>query len=330
MARSRKHYRILVITDIHYACDLERARGDYESRTVSNPLLRWLLKQYRYFLWRRDPFGWNYYLKRFLESAGEADLIIGNGDYCCDSAFMGVADDPSLKSAKQCLEQLRDAFGDHFIGIMGDHDIGKKSMFGGFGGMHLDSWNRCLDDLDLKDFFQVELGRHVLMGLNSTLIGLPSNLADCSPADVSAWEEKRHAHLETMRVSLGRLGEDQRLLFFIHDPSALPHLAQFDWIREHFHRLDGTFVGHLHSELIIKMSRVLAGMPQIHGLGHTALKMSTALQKAGEWHPFKVHLVPAPGGIQVCRQGGFGEILIPMDGQDSVGFKIHSLGCNTR
>lgn len=326
MSGSDRQFRILVITDIHYACDLERARGDYESRTVANPLLKFLLKQYRYFLWRRDPFGWNHYVERFIERAGEADLIIGNGDYCCDSAFIGVADDPSMTSAKQCVGKLRDAFGDRFIGIIGDHDIGKKSMFGGFGGMHLKSWDRCLGELNLNAFFQVEFGRHVLIGLNSTLIGLPSNLADCSPADLSAWELKRNAHLETLRVTLGKLRKDQRLLFFMHDPSALPHLAKLDWVKEHFPRLDGTFVGHLHSEVIIKISQVLAGMPRIHGLGHTALKMSTALQKAREWRPFKVQLVPAPGGIQVCRRGGFGEILIPVNGQNPVGFKVHSLG----
>jgi hypothetical protein len=325
MSGSPKQFRILVITDIHFACDLERARGDYESRTVSHPLLRFLLRQYRYFLWRRDPFGWNHYVQRFIERAGEPDCIIGNGDYCCDSAFIGVADDPSLHSSKECLGKIRNAFGEKFIGIIGDHDIGKKSMFGGFGGMHLDSWDRCLEELDLKPFFQVEFGRHVIMGLNSTLIGLPSNLADCAAADASAWEMQRNAHLETIRAALGKLSKDQRLLFFIHDPSALPHLAKFGWMREHFHRLDGTFVGHLHSEIIIKMSRMLAGMPRIHGLGHTALKMSTALQKAREWRPFKVHLVPAPGGIQISRRGGFAEILIPPDGTGRVGFKVHSL-----
>ena len=325
MPRPRKNFRILIITDIHYACEQERARGDYESRTVSNPLLRFLLKQYRHFIWRRDPFAWNHYVERFIQRAGEADLIIGNGDYCCDSAFIGVADDPSLMSARQCLVKLRDVFGEKFIGIIGDHDIGKKSMFGGFGGMHPDSWKRCLGELNLSAFFQLEFGRHVLMGLNSTLIGLPSNLADCSSEDVNVWEQKRNTHLETIRDALENTGKDQRLLFFIHDPSALPHLAKFDWVRKHFHRLDGTFVGHLHSEIIIKMSRLLAGMPRIHVLGHTALKLSTALQEAREWEPFKVHLVPAPGGIQICKRGGFGEILIPVDGQDPVEFKIHSL-----
>ena len=325
MSGPGKHCRIVVITDIHYASELERARGDYESQTVSNPWLRFLLKQYRYFVWRRDPYGWNDYVDRFINKAGETDLVIGNGDYCCDSAFIGVADDPSLTSARQCLDKMRDAFGEKFVGIMGDHDIGKKSMFGGVGGMHLESWDRCEGELKLDAFFKFEFGNHVLIGLNSTLIGLPSNQADCFPGDANAWEVKRNAHLETLRETLGQLGKHQRLLFFIHDPSALPHLAQLEWVREHYHRLDGTFVGHLHSELIVKMSRVLAGMPQIHGMGHTALTMSTALQKAREWRPFKVHLVPAPGGIQIYRRGGFGEIRIPMDGSGAVEFQIHSL-----
>lgn len=325
MPNGAKRQRILVITDIHYASDLERSRGDYESHTVSNPLLRILLRQYRYYLWRRDPFGWNYYLDRFIENAGEADLIIGNGDYCCDSAFIGVADDPALASAKLCIGKLRDAFGEKFIGIIGDHDLGKKSMFGGYGGMHLKSWERCEGELGLKPFFQLEFGQHVLIGLNSTLIGLPSNKADCAEADWHEWEAMRLAHLETFRDVLSQLDKDQRLLLFVHDPSALPHLAEHDWMREHYHRIDGTFIGHLHSEMIINMTRVLAGMPRIHGLGHTALKMSTALGKAKEWQPFKVNLVPAPGGIQMHRRGGFGEILILQGGENNISFKIHSL-----
>ena len=51
--------RILLISDIHYASDLECARGDYESRTVSQPLLRYFLKVYRRLIWRRDPFAMN-------------------------------------------------------------------------------------------------------------------------------------------------------------------------------------------------------------------------------------------------------------------------------
>ncbi len=307
--------RILIITDIHYASDAERLRGDYESRTVSNPCLRFLLKQYRNFFWRRDTFGWNHYCDRFISRAGDADWVIGNGDYCCDSGFIGVADDPSMLSAQACLGKLRHAFGDKFIGIMGDHDLGKKSMFGGFGGMHLKSWERCTEDLGLKAFFRLDIEQYVLIGMNSTLIGLPEFLPDCPPEDYEAWNALRENHLDTLRDSMESIGRNQRIIFFLHDPTAIPYLAGIPWVRARLHQVDATIIGHLHSPLILQMSRLLAGMPKIQGLGHTALKMSTALQKAREWKPFKVKLVPAPGGIEAWKKGGFGELTFDVSGQ---------------
>ena len=84
--------RILLISDIHYASDLERARGDYETRTVSQPLLRYFLKMYRRLIRRRDPFAMNGLLDTFIDAESSADLCLGVGDYSCDSAFIGVAD----------------------------------------------------------------------------------------------------------------------------------------------------------------------------------------------------------------------------------------------
>ena len=69
--------RILLISDIHYASDLERARGDYETRTVSQPLLRYFLKMYRRLIWRRDPFAMNGLLDTFIDAESSADLCLG-------------------------------------------------------------------------------------------------------------------------------------------------------------------------------------------------------------------------------------------------------------
>ncbi len=317
--------RILVVTDIHYASNAEKERGDYESRTVSNPLLRLLLKQYRRWFWRRDNFGWNHFLNQFIEKAGEADWIIGNGDYCCDSGFIGVADDPSFLSAQICIQRLRESFGDKFIGIIGDHDLGKKSMFGGFGGMRLASWDRCIHELGLRSFFRLDLGLYILIGMNSTLIGLPEFIPDCPQEEIEKWNQLRIEHLAQIRASLETIRHDQRILLFLHDPSAIPHLAELPWIQGKMDQLDGTIIGHLHSPFILKTSRMLAGMPRIHGLGHTALKMSTALQKAKSWKPFKVQLVPAPGGIEISKKGGFGEIILDSNGEPGMRFLIRPL-----
>jgi len=325
MVEATTSHRVLIITDIHYACAAEKRRGDYESRTVSKPLPRWLLKQYRHFLWRRDVYGGNHFVDRFIHRASKADWVLGNGDYCCDSAFIGVADDPCLESAQECLGKLRSAFGENFVGIMGDHDLGKKSMFGGVGGMRLKSWTRCVETLQLKPLYTLEVGRYVLVGMNSSLIALPSCIGDCPAEEVDQWMALRQDHLEALRQTLEQVPKDRRLLFFLHDPSALPHLAEQPWMPAFWSRLDGTYIGHLHSELILKMSGVLAGMPRLTGLGHTALKISTALQKAEKWRPFKVQLIPAPGGIEIWKKGGYGELLIPAGEQGRPTLKIHPL-----
>jgi hypothetical protein len=151
--------------------------------------------------------------------------------------------------------------------------------------------------------------------MNSTLIGLPEFAPDCPPEDYETWNALRENHLETLRDSMESIGRNQRIIFFLHDPTAIPYLAGIPWVRARLHQVDATIIGHLHSPLILQMSRLLAGMPKIQGLGHTALKMSTALQKAREWKPFKVKLVPAPGGIEAWKKGGFGELTLDVSGQ---------------
>ena len=43
-------------------------------------------------------------------------------------------------------------------------------------------------------------------------------------------------------------------------------------------------------------------MPVIDCMGTAVRKMSQALHARHLWKPFKVHLVPAPGGIERCPQ----------------------------
>jgi len=40
--------------------------------------------------------------------------VIANGDYCADTNFVGVSDDASLQSARECLEKLRQRFAPNF------------------------------------------------------------------------------------------------------------------------------------------------------------------------------------------------------------------------
>jgi len=73
-------------------------------------------------------------LDGFLDRAGTPDWVIANGDYSCDSAYLGLSDPAAYESAALCLQRLRDRFAGRLLAIMGDHELGKRSMAGGFGG----------------------------------------------------------------------------------------------------------------------------------------------------------------------------------------------------
>src|SRR5579862_6015971 len=96
-----RKYQVAVLSDVHYACAAEQARGhDYEYRDLANPLLRFLVEMYRHFIWLRHPLGQNGRLDEFIQRAGKPDWVIANGDYCCDTGFVGLSDDASLQSAR--------------------------------------------------------------------------------------------------------------------------------------------------------------------------------------------------------------------------------------
>jgi len=187
---------LAIVSDIHYASAAEQARGnDYELRGIANPVLRAVVRLYRNFIWQRDPLHQNYLLDRFLAQAQGCQSAIANGDYSCNSAFIGVSDEAACASAKECLDRLRAKFGSHFRATFGDHELGKLSFFGGQGGMRLASWHQARSTLGLEPLWRLELGRYVLLGVVSSLIALPVFEPDTLPAERSEWERLREEHL---------------------------------------------------------------------------------------------------------------------------------------
>src|SRR5277367_4573239 len=91
---------LTIVSDIHYASPAEQARGDdYVWRGLTSPLARTLLRAYRRHIWLSHPLRQNYLLDRFLDPAGTPDYVVANGDFCCDTAYLGVSDDAALQSA---------------------------------------------------------------------------------------------------------------------------------------------------------------------------------------------------------------------------------------
>src|SRR5436190_5788791 len=179
---------ILIVSDIHYASDAEKQRRGHETRIIANPLLRGAVKVYRHHFWLRDPFAHNHLLDDFLARADSPDLVVTNGDYSCDTEFVGVCDEAAFESARQCLTKLRDRFGPKLQCVIGDHELGKVSLFGGRGGFRLASWRRATTDLALQPFWKIELGDYLLMGVTSSLLAFPVYEPEALAGERPDWE----------------------------------------------------------------------------------------------------------------------------------------------
>jgi len=318
-------FRLAIISDIHYAGPAETARGETISRSINNPVRRWIVKQYRRRIWLHDPFSHNHLLDRFLSEVDGPNLVVANGDYSCDSAYVGLTDDAAFESASLCLEKLRGRFGPRLRVTIGDHEIGKKMLAANEGGLRLDSLRRAQQQLKLEPFWQVELGRYVLIGITSTLVALPVFESEALPEELQEWRQLRAEHLERIHGAFDALRPEQRVLLFCHDPTALPFLAEQEAVRARLPQIARTVIGHLHSSAVLKQALRLAGIPPIHFLGHTPRRLSLALRQARYWEQFHIVLCPSPAGIQMLKDGGYLTAELDLDAVRAPRFNCHPL-----
>jgi hypothetical protein len=318
--------RLGIVSDIHYACAAEQARGsDYELSCIPNPFLRLAVRFYRRYIWLNQPLKKNYLLDRFLERSGPFDFLVANGEYSCDSISVGVCDEASCQSGRECLTKLRSKFGERLRLNFGDHELGKVSFFGGRGGMRLASWDKAQSELGLEPFWQQPMGRYLLVGVVSSLIALPVYEPDTLPEERREWERLRAEHLTRVRATFDSLQPDQRVLLFCHDPTALPFLWEEPSVRAKITQVENTVIGHLHSDLVFWKSRLLAGMPRITFLGHTAKRLSSALRRGRLWRPFHVRLCPSIAGVELLKDGGYLSVDLDLDAARPAQFCRHHL-----
>jgi Calcineurin-like phosphoesterase len=316
---------LLVVSDIHYAGEAERARGHPREALRANLPQRLLMRAWDGVFWMRDPLAHNHLLDRFLEAAPEADWIVANGDFACNGSGLGLSDDAVLDSARQSLGRLRARFGERLLAVIGDHELGKTGFVGGTGGMRLASWPRAVGDLAIEPFWQRALGRYTLLGVASPLVGLPLFHGDALPAELPGWEALRAAHLETIRAAFARLPEDRRVILFCHDPSVLTFLRDVPELRARMNQIELTIVGHLHSEFILRQARRLAGFPRIGWLGATVRHWTYGLSGARCWKEFNVVLCPALAGIEWDKLGGWLTLQLDPEGQSPARVLRHDL-----
>ena len=322
---SRRH-QIAILSDIHYAGAAEQARGnDFEFRGLKNPLLRFAVRAHRRFVWLRYPLNQNHLLDEFIRRAGTPDLVVANGDYSCNSAFVGLSDDAAFESARECLEKLRAKFAPNFQATIGDHELGKISFVGGRGGMRLASWRHATRELGLQPLWRVELGNYVLIGVASSMVALPVFEPDTLAEERAEWREIRERHLAEIRETFATLKPDQRVLLFCHDPTALPFLWREEAVRGKIQQIEQTIIGHLHSPLVLWQARLMAGMPPVNFFGHTAKRLSAALREARHWRPFKLRLCPSLAGIELLKDGGYYTAELDGEGREPVKFEFHAI-----
>lgn len=321
-----KPLKLLVVSDIHYAGPEERTRVGYEARTSTNPIQRLFLKLYRDNLWLKDPLGHNHFLDWFFEMCGTADLVVANGDYSCDSGFIGLADDAAFESAEICLHKLREQFGKKLHETIGDHELGKKSLVGNVGGLRVESFKRCLDRLKLKRFWTLQRGAYVIMGVTSTLIAIDAMLGEALVEEREEWMALRDQHIAEIDEAFQKLERGQKVILFCHDPTALPFLARIDSVRSQWGRIEQTVLGHLHSQFILDTAHRIGGItPEVGFAGVTIRRITRALRKSKSWEPFKVVLCPSPTGIQAFKDGGFLTVELDPDDPKPLDWQAHPI-----
>lgn len=320
--------RLALASDIHYAGPLEQARGeDSDLARIPNPLQRAVLRCWRHRFWMRHPLGNNALLDRFLEQAVRAGCThaIVNGDYAADTASLGLSDEGSWESARLCVRRLREVFGERLHLVIGDHELGKLSFFGHYGGLRLASWERATKGLGLAPVWVRDLGVYRLIAVTSTLVALPMFDRDILPEERAGWEALRREHLDQITAVYAALPPGRPWILFCHDPTALPFLAALPALQERLDQAALTVIGHLHSPLILWKSRLLSGMPRLRRFGVSVDRMSGALRQAAAWRRFRVRLCPSLAGIQLERGGGWVELELSPAGDKPLIWRVHKL-----
>jgi hypothetical protein len=196
------------------------------------------------------------------------------------------------------------------------------SLFGGRGGLRIDSLHRAQRELGLEPFWQLPIGNYLLVGVTSSLLALPVFEVETLAAERDAWRQHRSEHLDLIRNAFAALHPAQRVILFCHDPTALPFLWHDDQIRRRTPQIESTIIGHLHSPLLLWKSKLLSGMPTIRFLGNSIRRMSAALHEARLWRHFRVTLCPALAGIELLKDGGYYRILLDPAGHHPLRFQL--------
>src|SRR5581483_8182448 len=123
--------------------------------------------------------------------------------------------------------------------------------------------------------------------VTSSLVAMPVYERETLPEEREDWKQVAAGHrAEIERVFEGLHSE--KILLFCHDPTALPFLWSCAAVQKRSAQIERTIIGHLHSELILRQSRLLSWLPKITSCGTTTARISSALSRAKDWRHFRV------------------------------------------
>src|SRR5260370_39533941 len=137
------------------------------------------------------------------------------------------------------------------------------------------------------------------MGVGSSMVALPVFEADTLAGERAEWREIRERHLAEIRETFAALKSDRRVLLFCHDPTALPFLWREEAVRGKIQQIEQTIIGHLHSPLVLRQARLLAGMPPLNFFGHPAKRVRWGLRQAGPLRPLQLRLCSSFARVEV-------------------------------
>jgi len=297
---------LLVLSDVHRSGIREQARRGFDSQAVASPFLRTLQRVYRRHVWLDDPMAHNHLLGAILGRVPAAQFVVANGDFTLDTAFVGVSDDAAFESAAEALDELRAAYGTRMRCTIGDHDLGKKSFVGGAGGVRRRSLERCESELGLPRLWHADFPGWRWIGMTSTLAAWPVFRPETLLEEMGWWEAIHARHLtEIDDLFAGATAAGLRTVLFCHDPTALPFLRRLPGVTAALPQIGATVIGHLHTRLVLRMARLLAGIPRIEWAGHSVRRYTAALNQARCWREFRVTLCPSPTGVELLKDGGY-------------------------
>ena len=260
-----------------------------------------------------------------MEQAADFDYVIANGDYSCNTPFVGVSDDAACQSVVECIGKLRHRFGARLRVNYGDHELGKLPMFGASGGLRLASWRRAREEVGLDPFWRLEIGRYVLIGFVSSLVALPSCGDDMLPDERPEWERLRDEHLAEIRRAFDALAARpaRPALLPRSDRSPLP-LARGERPRQ-------TPPGRADHHRPLAHQPPLLEKPPAGGHAARALPRSHGgapeqrLEPGPLLAPFNVRLCPALAGVELLKDGGYCTLELDPEARQPSRFRFHRL-----